>query len=90
LRRRTRYDIYMDTLDTIRRKGVSAITRISYGANLPVDRAKEVIEFLLERDLVKEEEYGSSRGYRMTARGGEFLQALQVVKKYLDAEQLDE
>jgi predicted transcriptional regulator len=90
LRRRTRYDIYMDTLDTIRRKGVSAITRISYGANLPVDRAKEVIEFLLERDLVKEEEYGSSKGYRMTARGGEFLQALQVVKKYLDAEELDE
>jgi predicted transcriptional regulator len=90
LRRRTRYDIYMDTLDTIRRKGVSAITRISYGANLPVDRAKEVIEFLLERDLVKEEEYGGSMGYRMTARGGEFLQALQVVKKYLDAEQLDE
>ncbi len=89
MRRRTRYDIYMDTLDTIRRKGVSAITRISYGANLPVDRAKDVIKFLLERDLVKEEEYGSSRGYRMTARGGEFLQALQVVKKYLDAE-LDE
>lgn len=86
MRRRTRYDIYMDTLDTIRRKGVSAITRISYGANLPVDRAKDVIKFLLERDLVKEEEYGSSRGYRMTARGGEFLQALQVVKKYLDAE----
>lgn len=90
MRRRTRYDIYMDTLDTIRRKGVSAITRISYGANLPVDRAKDIIEFLLERDLVKEEEYGSSKGYRMTARGGEFLQALQVVKKYLDAEELDE
>lgn len=90
MRRRTRYDIYMDTLNTIRRKGVSAITRISYGANLPVDRAKDIIEFLLERDLVKEEEYGSSKGYRMTARGGEFLQALQVVKKYLDAEELDE
>jgi predicted transcriptional regulator len=54
MKRRTRYDIYMDTLETIRRKGVSAITRISYGANLPVDRAKEVVGFLQERDLVKE------------------------------------
>ena len=83
MQRRTRYDIYMDTLETIRRKGVSAITRISYGANLPVDRAKEVMDFLLERGLVKEEEYGSTRGYRITARGGEFLQALQVVRKYV-------
>jgi predicted transcriptional regulator len=62
MKRRTRYDIYKDTLETIRRKGVSAITRISYGANLPVDRAKEVVGFLASRGLVKEEEYGSTRG----------------------------
>ena len=90
MKRRTRYDIYMDTLETIRRKGVSAITRISYGANLPVDRAKNVVSFLAERGLVKEEEYGGTRGYRITARGGEFLQALQTVKKYLYLEGLDE
>ena len=83
MKKRTRYDIYMDTLDTIRRKGVSPITRISYGANLPVDRAKDVIAFLTERDLVKEEN-DNFRGYRITARGGEFLQALQTVKAYLD------
>jgi len=90
LQRRTRYDIYMDTLDTIRRKGVSAITRISYGANLPVDRAKEVMAFLMERGLVKEEEYGSTRGYRITARGGEFLQALKVIRKYVDSEETED
>lgn len=83
MKRRTRYDIYMDILETIRRKGVSAITRISYGANLPVDRAKNVVTFLAERGLVKEERYGGTRGYRITARGGEFLQALQTIKKYL-------
>ena len=90
MQRRTRYDIYMDTLDTIRRKGVSAITRISYGANLPVDRAKEVMSFLLKRGLVKEEEYGSTRGYRITARGGEFLQALRVIRKYVDGEDAED
>ncbi|EMR73313.1 putative transcriptional regulator [Thaumarchaeota archaeon SCGC AB-539-E09] len=87
MKRRTRYDIYMDTLDTIRQKGVSAITRISYGANLPVDRAKNIVNFLLVRGLVREEEYGDTRGFRITARGGEFLQALQTVKKYTELEE---
>jgi predicted transcriptional regulator len=77
----------MDTLNTIRQKGVSAITRISYGANLPVDRAKNVVNFLLMRGLVREEEYGGARGFRITARGGEFLQALQTVKKYIELEE---
>lgn len=90
MKRRTRYDIYMDTLETIRRKGISAITRISYGANLPVDRAKEIVEFLLKRGLVKEEDYGGTRGYRITSRGGEFLQALQTVKMYLEAEGIED
>jgi len=86
MKRRTRYDIYLDTLETIRRKGVSPITRISYGANLPVDRAKEVVRFLSSRGLVKEEEYGNTRGFRITARGGEFLAALHTVKRYIDDE----
>ncbi|UCD43870.1 MAG: hypothetical protein JSV27_06870 [Candidatus Bathyarchaeota archaeon] len=89
MQRRTRYDIYMDTLETIRRKGISAITRISYGANLPVDRAKNVVNFLLRRGLLKEEEYGDVRGYRITARGGEFLQALQTVKMYTEADEIE-
>ena len=81
--RRLRYDIYADILETIQRKGSSNITRISYGANLPVDRAKKAVVFLAENGLVKEEVYGRSREYRMTARGGEFLHALRTVKKYV-------
>jgi predicted transcriptional regulator len=80
----------MDTLETIRRKGVSPITRISYGANLPVDRAKDVVQFLSSRGLVKEEEYGSTRGFRITARGGEFLVALRTVKMYIEDEEFEE
>lgn len=81
--KRTRYDIYMDTLETIRRRGNQGITRISYGANLPVDRANDVVSFLAERGLVKEDDYDGGRGYRITSRGGEFLQALKTVKTYL-------
>ena len=90
MKRRTRYDIYMDTLETIRRIGVSGITRISYGANLPVDRAKNIVDFLVKRGLVKEEVYGQIKGFRLTARGGEFLQALRTVKMYTEAELEDE
>jgi predicted transcriptional regulator len=81
--KRTRYDIYMDTLETIRRRGNQGITKISYGANLPVDRANDIVSLLAERGLVKEDDYNGSRGYRITPRGGEFLQALKTVKTYL-------
>jgi predicted transcriptional regulator len=81
--RRTRYDIYLDVLDTIRRRGGRGITHISYGANLPVDRARTAVEFLVERGLVREETYGGTKGYRLTARGGNFQQALKTVQKYI-------
>jgi predicted transcriptional regulator len=82
-RRRLRYDIYSDILETVRRRGASNVTRISYGANLPVDRAKQAVLYLEERGLLKEEEYGRSKVYRMTAKGGEFLHALRTVKNFL-------
>jgi predicted transcriptional regulator len=87
MERRTRYDIYSSILDTLRRRGFTGITRISYGAGLPVDRAKTAVAFLVERDLIKEEEYGGTKGYRLTARGGESLQALKTVIQYLGPEE---
>jgi len=47
LSRRTRYDIYLDVLETLRRRGACPITRISYGAGIPVDRAKKIVKFLV-------------------------------------------
>jgi predicted transcriptional regulator len=88
--KRTIYDIYKDTLETIRRKGCQGITRISYGANLPVDRANDTVSFLAESGLIKEEEYNGSRGYRITARGGEFLQALKTVNTYIDPDNFED
>ena len=84
MERRNRHDIYRDALETIRRTGLSSITRISYGVNLPVDRTREVLAYLSERNVVKEELNGKRKAYRMTPRGGEFLQALQTVDMYLD------
>ena len=87
MERRTRYDIYQDILETARRRGATGITRISYGANLPVDRAKEAVEYLLQRKLLEEDEYGGNTMYVITGRGGQFLNALKTVKKYLEDEE---
>jgi predicted transcriptional regulator len=86
MERRTRYDIYQDILETILRKGALGITRISYGANLPVDRAKEAVEFLMENKLLDDDEYGGKIKYTITGKGGEFLNALKTVKKYIKKE----
>ena len=86
MERRTRYDIYQDILETVRRRGATGITRISYGANLPVDRAKEAVEFLVGHSLLEEDEYGGNTVFTITGRGGEFLNALKTVKKYINEE----
>ena len=90
MERRTRYDIYQDILETIRRRGATGITRISYGANLPVDRAKEAVQFLMERGLCEQQEYGGNTRYTITARGGQFLHALRTVKRFLNDENLED
>lgn len=87
MERRTRYDIYQDILETLRRRGATGITRISYGANLPVDRAKDAVEFLMGQRLLDNDKYGGSIKYTITGRGGEFLNALKTVKKYLEEDE---
>jgi predicted transcriptional regulator len=44
--RRTKYDIYADFLKTVMKRGSCGVTRASYEARLPVDRAKKFLRFL--------------------------------------------
>lgn len=60
------------------------VTRISYGSNLPVDRAKESLDFLEKKGMIKQINLSGNRGYMITARGGEYLQAHKTVKKFID------
>jgi len=83
LPRRTRYEIYLDILETVRRKGSCPITRLSYGGELPVDRTKKVVKFLVARGLLREEIIGDKKVYRITERGGEFLAALKTIRKFI-------
>jgi len=82
-RRRSRYDIYADVLDAVRRHGPCTITMISYGARLPVDRAKKVVKRLEERGFVNSETIRGRKHYVLTSRGAEFLEIYKRLKEML-------
>ncbi len=86
--RRTKYEIYADLLDIVARRGTCRLTRASYGANLPVDRAKKSLALLASRGFVKEESFDDSRVFRITKRGLEYLETFKQMRKLFAA--LDE
>ena len=87
-KRRTKYEIFSDLLDIVARKGYCRLTRASYGANLPVDRAKKSLTFLASRGFLKEEDADGSKVYKITKRGLEYLETFKQMKKLFAA--LDE
>jgi len=85
LERRTRYEIYADLLWTVMKRKFCPITRASYGANLPVDRAKKFLHFLASRGFVKEETLDNSIRYCITKRGLEYLETFRKMRKMFAA-----
>lgn len=72
--KRTRYDIYAMLIRVIIIHGYCPLTRAARSTNLPVDRAKETMEFLLDRGLVEVEEEEGRRLFRVTVRGRQYLE----------------
>jgi predicted transcriptional regulator len=85
LDRRTRYDIYADLLKTVMKRGSCGVTRASYGANLPIDRAKKFLKFLASRGFVREEAVDDYSRYRITKRGIEYLEVFRKMRKMFAA-----
>jgi predicted transcriptional regulator len=83
--RRTKYDIYADIIEIIARKGLCSLTRISYGANMPVDRTKKELNFLLSHGFVNEIATEDSKKYRATRWGLEYLEAYKRIRKFFAA-----
>jgi len=88
LDRRTKYEIYADLLRTIAKRQQCTLTRASYGANLPVDRAKKALKFLASKGFAKEENIDDARVYKITKRGVEYLETFKQMRKLFAA--LDE
>lgn len=83
--RRTKYDIYADIIETIARKGLCSLTRVSYGANMPVDRAKKELNFLVAHGFISEVSMEDSRKYRATKWGLEYLETFKRMRKFFAA-----
>ena len=84
-RRRTKYDIYADIIGVIVRKNLCSLTRISYGANMPVDRTKKVLNFLVSHGFVREIDVDNRKKYRATKWGLEYLETFKLMRKFFAA-----
>ena len=84
-RRRTKYDIYADSVEVIAKKGLCSLTRISYGANMPVDRAKKILNLLVSHGFVREITVGDRKKYRATKRGLEYLETFKRMQRFFAA-----
>jgi len=84
-RRRTKYDIYADIIEVIAMKGSCSLTRISHGANLPVDRAKKELNFLLSHGFVRMRTASDSRKYGATKWGLEYVKTFKQMQRFFAA-----
>jgi len=84
-RRRTKYDIYADIIEIVARKGLCSLTRVSYGANMPVDRTKKELSFLVSHGFINEVALGDSKKYRATKWGLEYLETFKRMRKFFAA-----
>jgi predicted transcriptional regulator len=84
LKKRSRVDIYADILEVLKRRPEgSLVTRISYGAGLPVDRVKPMLETLANYGLLSVRLAGESRFFHVTRRGLEFIDAYRKVQGFM-------
>jgi predicted transcriptional regulator len=83
--RRTKYDIYANIIEIIAMKGLCSLTRISYGANMPVDRTKKILNFLVYHGFVHEVIVNDSKKYRATKWGLEYLETFKRMRKFFAA-----
>jgi len=84
-RRREVSDLYATVLEVVKRyHGAARITRISYGAGMPVDRLRGFVERLLYLGLLKSEEVDGRPVFDITARGQEFLDTYWKMRGYIE------
>jgi predicted transcriptional regulator len=83
--KRTKYDIYADVIEMVVKKDLCSLTRISYGANMPVDRAKKVVNFLVSHGFLREVTLAERKKYRATRWGLEYLETFKRMRKFFAA-----
>lgn len=73
-RRREKSDLFATILEVVKRhRGSARITRVSYGAGMPVDRLKVAVDQLVSLGLLERQQMDGFAVYEVTPRGQEFL-----------------
>lgn len=73
-RRREKSDLFATILEVVKRhRGSARITRVSYGAGMPVDRLKVAVDQLVSLGLLERQQMDGFAVYEVTSRGQEFL-----------------
>jgi predicted transcriptional regulator len=84
-RRREATDLYATVLEVVKRyHGAARITRVSYGAGMPVDRLRVLMERLLSLGLLQSEEVDGRPVFDITARGQEFLDTYWKMRGFVE------
>ncbi len=84
-RRREVTDLYATVLEVVKRyPGAARVTRVSYGAGMPVDRLRAFLERLLALGLLRSEEVDGRPVYDITPRGQEFLDTYWKMRAYVE------
>lgn len=85
-RRREQTDLYATILEVVKRhQGRARITRVSYGAGMPVDRLRRAVERLIGLGLLSSESVDGHTVYEVTVRGQEFLNTYWRMRAYTEA-----
>ena len=85
-RRREQTDLYANVLEVVKRyRGEARVTRVSYGAGMPVDRLRKVLDRLAGLGLLSVHDLDGRPAYDITARGQEFLSTYWKMRGFVDA-----
>ncbi len=85
-RRREQTDLYATILEVVKRyHGEARITRVSYGAGMPVDRLRRLVEQLVDLGLLSSREVDGRPAYEITARGQEFLTTYWRMRGFIES-----
>jgi predicted transcriptional regulator len=89
-RRREATDLFATVLEVVKRyHGAARITRVSYGAGMPVDRLRNFVDRLVSLGLLKTEELDGRPAYDITPRGQEFLATYWKMRAYIEVLESD-
>ena len=89
--RRSKLEMYLDTLSVLANRGPLKLTHIMYKANVNCSVLTEYLDFLIQKELIEERNVGRNRKvYAITQRGVTVLKYFGELKRMLPIAEEDQ